>query len=415
MRLWLGWLLSFTTLIAAAQETLPQAVTIAQLLAIARDRSPRYALLLQRLESARAEVVAARVLPNPRVSYGRYDLTSRRNTMFDGSTQEEVTVEVPLLLFGQRQARIEEAQKKLSATSAEIEAEFAALAYKLWRAFAKLLADQRRVALLEEAATEVERLVRLVAGRAQAGEASRYDLLRIRLEAESLGARLNALRGEVTATARSIGVMLGFPDWRPTALGELRPLEVPADAAALWAAAEQNNPELIAARSEEAAADATVARARRERWPVPSLLAGTAFTDRPYGNTVFSGVSVDLPIFDRGQGNLARAAAQMRQAQLARELIAVQARTALERAVDLIRQRRATRIRFEQEVMARLEDLKAMGEAAYRLGKGSLLELLDAFRSRTETRLSYVGLVQDEIEAELEALKASGLLLKTAR
>jgi cobalt-zinc-cadmium efflux system outer membrane protein len=54
-----------------------------------------------------------------------------------------------------------------------------------------------------------------------------------------------------------------------------------------------------------------------------------------------------------------------------------------------------------------------MGEAAYRFGKGSLLELLDATRSRTEVRLTHVDLSQSETEAELDALRVSGLLTQT--
>jgi cobalt-zinc-cadmium efflux system outer membrane protein len=63
--------------------------------------------------------------------------------------------------------------------------------------------------------------------------------------------------------------------------------------------------------------------------------------------------------------------------------------------------------------MGKLSDLKAMGEASYRLGKGSLLELLDASRSRTETQLTHLDLMQAEIEAELEILKVAGLLTNT--
>jgi len=64
--------------------------------------------------------------------------------------------------------------------------------------------------------------------------------------------------------------------------------------------AEQNNPELESARRKTIAADSGLERARRQCWPVPSLLLGTAFTDQPYGNTTYVGVSVDLPTFDRG-------------------------------------------------------------------------------------------------------------------
>ena len=86
-------------------------------------------------------------------------------------------------------------------------------------------------------------------------------------------------------------------------------------------------------------------RARRERWPVPSVFLGTTFTGQPYGNATYALVSVDLPIFDR----------------------------------DVL--------------VPPLPDLKQMAEDAYRFGKTGLLELLDSSRSNTEIKLNHVELV----------------------
>jgi cobalt-zinc-cadmium efflux system outer membrane protein len=397
----------------AEQETLPKAVTIGQLLRVVREKSPRVAAIRQRIEGARAEVTAAGVLPNPRLSYGRYDLTSRRNTMYDGRVQEEVTLEIPVLVAGQRGARVEAAKKGVEAAEAGVEADFAELAREVWLLFVKLLAGKQRIAILDETARDLDRLATIVRGREHAGIASPYDVLRIGIEAKGIQARLEGAHSDLAGTSGELGILLGMPGWKPEAVGELVPLNIPTDGGKLWADAEHLNPDIEAARRGEIAADAGLARARRERWPVPSLLVGTAFTDKPYGNTAFAGVSVELPLFDRGQGGMARAAADRHAAVLERELATSRARVALERAVDLLVRRRQTRVTFEREVLEKLPDLKAMGEAAYRLGKGTLLELLDASRSRTETRLTHLDLIQAEIEAELDALRASGLLVST--
>jgi cobalt-zinc-cadmium efflux system outer membrane protein len=51
-----------------------------------------------------------------------------------------------------------------------------------------------------------------------------------------------------------------------------------------------------------------------------------------------------------------------------------------------------------------------MAEDAYRLGQTSLIELLDSSRTRTEIKLNHLELIQNEIEAELDVMTASGLL-----
>ncbi|WP_255556438.1 TolC family protein [Methylococcus sp. Mc7] len=389
-------------------------MTIRQLLEVARQHSPRYAALRQAVELSKAEIAAADVLPNPRVNFGNYSLLSANNTMYDGKVQREVVLEVPVLITGQHGARVEAAEKQVQTTEAAVQAEFAGLVHELWRTFIKLLAGQQRIAVLEETSANMERLAALVAGREESGSASRYDTLRMEIEAKDVRAKLETARNDLQGTVEELGLMLGLPDWKPQALGNLAPLGVPADPKKSWADAERINPEIEAVRRGEIAADARLEKAKAERWPVPSIQFGSAFTEQPYGHAFFGGVSVEIPLFDRNQGGMARAAAEKQAAILERELVTSQIHVALDRATGLLARRRETRVKFERDVVAKLSALKEMGEAAYRLGKGSLLELLDSTRSRTEIRLTHLELIQLELEAELEALKASGLLVSRA-
>lgn len=398
---------------AVETGTLPKAVTIQQLLNIVREKSPRYSALKQRIEVSRAEVEAAGVMPNPRLNFGNFALMSQTNTMFDGKTQREVILEVPVLASGQLGARVEAAEKQVEMTEASVEADFSSLAHDIWRLFVKLLAGRERVNILDETHRDMQHLSELVTGREQAGNASRYDVLRIELETRDLEARLENARNDLVGTAGELGIVLGLPGWNPEALGTLKPLGVPANPDKLWAEAERSNPDIETARRGEVVAEAGLDRARSERWPVPSFMFGSAFTENPWGHAIFGGISVELPVFDYGQGGMARAATERQKAALARDVATAEARVAVDRAAALLARRRETRVRFEQNVLGKLGDLKAMGEAAYRFGKGSLLELLDATRSRTEVRLTHVDLSQSETEAELDALRASGLLIPT--
>lgn len=393
---------------------LPPAVTIHQLLRVLHDQSPRFAAIRTRVEAARAEVVGAGVLPNPRFTYGRYMLSSKINTMYDGKVQEGVLLEVPVLIAGQRGARVEAAEKRVDATEAGVEADFAGLLRDAWGLFLKLQAGRGRVAALDQTARDIEYLRSIVAGREQAGSASPYDVLRIGVEAKGVETRLENARTELAGTAGELGILLGLPGWRPEALGELGSLGVPADPRQLWTAAEERNPELAAMRRAEVAAEAGLEQAKRERWPTPTLQAGTTYTNKPYGMTPYVGISVELPIFDRNQGGMARAEAEKLAVRTERDLVTSRTRVELERALDLLNRRRESLAKFEREVLAKLPDLKRMAEASYRLGQGTLLELLDASRARTEIRLSHLELLQAEAEAELDALKAAGLLVGTA-
>jgi cobalt-zinc-cadmium efflux system outer membrane protein len=404
---------SFAEELAAAND-FPKVVTIQQLLQIVREKSPRYAVARSQIEAAEAGVVAADVLPNPSVTYGRYDQAAGRvGTQFDGMSQQNVTVAVPVLLAGQHGARKEAAERKVDVSEADVRVEYNQLVRDTWGLFVQLLAGQQRIVVLEEAQQELERLQSIISGKENAGTASRYDVLRITQELQNLQARLENAQTEIASTVGKIGVLLGFADWKLEASGTLAPIGAPANVNTLWQQVENNNPELESARRETVAADAGLERARRERFPVPSLFAGTAFTDNPYGNAIYTGFSVDLPLFDRGQGGMAKAAAEKNATLRKHDLLLASTKQELERAVNVLARRRATLAKFEHDVLQPLPTLKQMAEDAYRLGKSGLLELLDSSRSRIEIKLSHLDLVTGEIEAELDTMMVSGLLVAT--
>ena len=406
-------LLLATLTVASTAAPPPETVTIAQVLEILQEKSPRYAALKYQIETARAEIVGAGVLPNPKVAYGRYDLTSRNNTMYDGNSQENYTVDVPIQIAGQRGARVETAERNVARSEAEVQAQFADLVHETWLQYVRLQALQAREEVLEDATSDVDRLHRIVQGREQGGSASAYDVMRMSLESLGLESRLASVRSDIAAASGSLGAMVGIKDWHPKAALKLAPLNIDAIPPEYRDTAVLQNPEVEAALRGEATAEAGLEQARRERWPTPSLQFGTAFTGKPYGNTTYAGIEVELPIFDRGQGGMARAAAAKQSAILEREAITARTQAEIKTALEVLNLRRENLETFNRDVLQPLPRLKEMAENAYRLGKGSLLELLDATRSRTEIRLNQTELVQTEIEAELDVLKATGALLNT--
>ena len=84
----------------------------------------------------------------------------------------------------------------------------------------------------------------------------------------------------------------------------------------------------------------------------------------------------------------------------------------LERLAGVIAARQAAVQRFEDEAAARLPALKQMAEDAYRLGRSSILELLDSTRSRYDLLQTRIDLVAALLEAQVRFLATSGDLDK---
>lgn len=394
----------------ADTSALPDAVNLEQLVRIVREKSPRLAAERTRIDIAEAEVVAAEVLPNPTLSYGRYDLVGGVNTLYDGDAQQQVVLEIPILIAGQRPARREAAQRGVAAAEAQAFNAYAGLLKESWQLFVKLLAAQEKRVALEQTEGELDRLKRIVTERAELGGASRYEVVRMEVEAADLRARTEQVRAETTDIAGRIGTTLSLAGWKPEARGTLQPLGVAVDLKALQKQAEAANPAVSAARRQEETAEAVIEKAKRERWPVPEIQFGNVWTTNPHGHATFGGVAVELPLFDRGQGPIARAEAEKRSATFERQALLYAVLAELGRAAGVLLKNRENLTRFEQDVAGRLPVLKEMAEDAYRFGKGSLLELLDATRSRTEIALRRVELIEAVALTEIDALAAAGLL-----
>jgi len=389
---------------------LPDRLTLPILLRLVAERSPRLAVEQVAIDSAQAERITAGALPNPTLSYGRFTPSGGAATLFEGSRQQQTTLDLPLLIGGQRGARIEAAEQGLLAARARVGLAGNELALRAADLFVGLQAAQEKVRLLEESAAEIERVVAIVSGRLASGAASRYDLTRVEIELAGMNARLADARAELAEKSAGLAALLGAPGWRPAAIGAALSAGLSMSAAEWRGALMSSNPQILAARREEDAAQAALKRSERERWPVPVLSLGRTWTGEPFGAANFVGLSTEIPLSDSWRGLMAKSAADLRAAQRRREAIESEADAELQRLIDALAQRRAALERFRRNVGERIPALKQMAEDAYRLGRGSLLELIDAARSRLDARLTEVDLRAATVGQELRILGLTGKL-----
>jgi len=395
-----------------AQEpvsALPESLTLPVLLRLVAERSPRLAVEQVSIETAEAERITAGAFPNPTVSYGRFTSSGAR-TLFDGSQQQQATVDLPLLIGGQRGARIEAAEQGLLVTRARVGLAGNELALRAADLFVGLQAAQEKASLLDESVAEIERVATIVSGRLASGAASLYDLTRVEVELAGVNARAADARAEVAEKSVGLAALLGAPGWRPSASGAVAPAGLSSNAAEWREALISRNPQIVAARREEEAAQAALTRTERERWPVPVLSVGRTWTSDPFGAANFVGLSTEIPLSDARRGLMAKAAADLRAAQRRREAIEAEIDVELRRLVDGLALRQAALERFRRNVGERIPALKQMAEDAYRLGRGSLLELIDAARSRLDARLTEVDLRAATAGQESRILGLTGKL-----
>ena len=380
----------------------PPEVTADQAVALYRERSPRLAANRAAIDVTAADLVDARIYPNPTLSLSTTNIAQGQDTF--GHSQELVGIDVPILIGGQRGHRERAAEARTAAKRAEVDVDQAKAELEIRRRFLALLGAQQKLAALGTALDDAAAVRAIVAGRQQAGAKSPYELERTDLALAALVSRREEAGTGVAAASGALAQAVGLPDWQLRAVGAFKPPELAASPAIALGA---DHPELVAGTAAQAAARSEQALAHAEAVPTPSLqLQGFGTTD-PQGIALTVGVAIPLPVFDRNQGAVARARAHERAAELEHRATGAELAADLGRALAIERARRAAVVQFEADAIERLPRVRAMAEASYRAGQGGIVELLDALDAITLARLRDIELIAAALDAALDVRAAA--------
>lgn len=383
-------------------------VDLDAVIALAREASPRIALERQSITTAEAERQLASARPNPVFSYGRQ---ARGNPLSGTGSQQDVSVELPLLIGGRREARLEAADRGIALAKARVVASTSQLVEEVGSAFIALLAAQERASALAQAILELERLAEIVSHRRESGMASHYDVVRMELELAAWRSRQTEADADRTDRQSRLASLVGLANWRPQAQGEFQPwildLDLQTDLS--------RHPALLALQGDRALAQANLELARLDRLPGVSLHLGRSWGGDHLGASGSAGFAVEIPLLDTRVGLTHRAASELRAAVLRGQVVATELAAELDRHTAIVRQRAFAFERNSQTVSPRLAAVRQMAEDAYRLGRGSLVDLLDSTRVRHEARLDQLDQIGALMDSQWRIRVIRGDLLPRSR
>ena len=263
-------------------------------------------------------------------------------------------------------------------------------------AFYELLVARRAVALEEQLLNIGREGVKSAEALQAAKEVSRADVLQARVEVEAATIQLQNARNRQTAAGRRLAAVVGAPEVDLSQLQGNLEAELPNLS---WDDALNR---LLAESPEVAQAQAGVERARwalqREcagRVPNIDTLASVRY-DASTQNTI-AGVSIGmpLPVFDRNQGNIRRAQAELMDAEQEIQRLQLQLRNRLAAAFQRYENARQQVDRFSQNVLPTAKESLDLIVAGYRQGEFPYLTLLTAQRTYFRVNLTYLESLRD--------------------
>ena len=389
----------------AAPTPLPAlALTLDQAIDLCLMNDPKLRAGLEMTNQAHADALTASLKPNPEMSVGGALLPLSRPITPEhpgGPSEFDVGVAYPIdwFLFGKRAASMASASMGVHVSEADYADLVRQRVTEASLAFYDVLEAQ---ALLDVARQDVANLERVEAvTRRAVGNGGRPQVELNRMRLVLLGARRSWRDSEsalVSAKAK-LRALLGRPDAESTCDvagtldGPLTAEALPTDEA--YAMAAQNRPDVLSLRRKVAKAQADVVVERRNALPEvkPNVGMGYQF-QQPVGatdiNTWGVGIETTVPLFNRNQGNRAKAASAVYQTSYELQTGLLELRAEVAQAVQSLvtaRQNAASVAHDELRLAAQVRD--SIGQA-YESGGRPLIDVLDAQRDYRETYRLFV-------------------------
>jgi cobalt-zinc-cadmium efflux system outer membrane protein len=369
---------------AAAQAEGPEPGTIEEFSTLAIENHPQLRAARAAVEAARGQAVQVRLYPNPMLA-GSSPQMAGTDSQWNGYVTQDIVTAGKLRLSQQAALRgVQQAEYEL------VRARYDVLT-GVRSSFYRLLVSQRRLEIFKLLFDIASRSYEIGRQLAAAGEETRADTLFWSIERDRAEVRLINSTVMIETGRRELAAALGLPRADIGMLeGDLF-LKLPNfDLKQLQDA-------VLAANSNPRAAEAAIARAqwsleRAVVQPIPNinLMGGYQRQVGPPQDQGLMQVMCEVPIFNRDQGNIrsARADIASARADLRRIEIELAAQTA--EAVNRYRQARRQAEWYEDLILPKARETVRVTQLLYAQGELTFLRLLQAQQILTETELAYV-------------------------
>jgi len=385
-------------------------LTLEHALALADQHHPQLRAGAAQVDAARAAIVTAKAYPNPEAAL----MAGRQTFRVPGNVSglnTNLSFSQPLELGPLRPARSAFAERGRESSEFNLAYTRLAVLSGVRRAFFQVLRKQSEIAILTENVRLVEEFRQRTKVRVDVGEAGRLELIRADSEVATARAAANSARLQyISFLAQLRGAVGTTLDAGLTPEGSLDPAVILRPLEEVRAEAVDRHPMLALTRSEVRRAEARLAFETAQRRSQPSIRAEI---DRPPDTPIYRiGVAIPLPIWNKREGPIAEAEAQLRQTRALAESRRVEILAALESAYGRYEVSTQQLAAFEQGLLREAEEGLRAAETAYRLGERGILDVLDAQRVLRTVRLDFLNAQFDRQASLIDLDELRGVELR---
>jgi outer membrane protein, heavy metal efflux system len=346
------------------------------------------------IQQSQADEITASLRPNPVLTWDAlfvpfFSPSQLNKSYLNNITEFDAAVAYTIERGHKRQARVRAARDTTAQMRSLVGDNERTLTFNVAQQFVGVLLAKSTLDFARKNLTSFQQTVTLSKGRYQTGAISEGDLLKIQLQLLQFQTDVSSAQLELVQSLASLRELLGF-DSVPAnydVVGDLayKPLNLNKEDLQLMALKER--PDFMAAEQGVTLAESQykLARANGKR----DLTASAGYTRLANANNASFIFNIEIPIFDRNQGEIARSRYAITQSQQAKAAAQEAVMTDVETAYETVQTGQRIINLYKSGYLKQSQESRDISEYAYKRGAASLLDFLDAERSYRSTQLAY--------------------------
>ncbi|WKK77033.2 TolC family protein [Marivirga salinae] len=362
------------------------------------------------VSATEASLLAAKVYENPELEMLSPQFMREEFSNFPANIEYEL--QIPIVLFGKRRYRIEQARAEKLAANANLEDFLLRLRADAARNFIEVLKNQLLIEKMESILEQWNSLIQVNTDRNQnINRRSKIDSLQIRIETRTFKAGILDLKIRFTELKANTYLLLGgIPKDSLVFDGDLMiNLQIP-HIDSLLKKLSENRPDLISASYKLNAAEAGVQKAQANRLPNINLIVGYEYGSefrQPF-NAFLAGVALPLKFSGLNSGKYKVSLNRLEQAKLSVDIESLEAETELRKSWEKYRLIKQKRTLFAESILEDAQNARSMTMQKYKEGQASLLSVFESERTLSEIFRRYYDTLSSYAHSIIDLSEASG-------
>lgn len=377
-----------------AQSPGSQLITLTQAIQMAMQHNHNLLALRTTVQQSEAEEITANLRPDPVLTTDAiflpvFEPNSMTSDYIDNVAQFDLGVSYLIERGKKRQRRLQAARDVAAVTRSQVSDAERLLTFSVAAQFIDVELAESTLALADRDLKSFEQTVEIAESRYKAGDTSEGDLLKIKLQLLQFQTDVAQARLARAQGLSDLRQLLGYESVPANydLSGSFDYQPVTDSLEDLQSKALQMRPDLEAARLGVEAANSQyqLQKAIGKR----DVTAQVNYTHLAYLSDISLFGSMQLPIFDRNQGEIQRANVAVTQAQQQQIYSSGQVLTDVRDAYEGLQANDQIVKLYTSGYLNEAQESRDISEYAYRRGAASLLDYLDAERSYRATQLGY--------------------------